>query len=164
MNRRLAWTMGAVVAAGVIAVAAVWVWQSSANDLRESGASASPAASSQPTSSADLREIVRETLEKHLEGCAAEAAVGGSVPEGCGIRIPWGTEFAQVDEARFRIDRMPVLEIAEDDFVARDGVLVATVTGTGQDGAERTETYRTETWSVRGDIIVTGEQIDLDIR
>ncbi|WP_194764807.1 hypothetical protein [Microbacterium sp. UFMG61] len=160
MNRRVAWAVAGTAAALVLAGAAVWVWQASSDPPSPVE---SPVASARPSPSADPQELAQQTLEAQLEECAGEVIVGGAAPEGCGIRIPWGTEFAAVDETRFRIERMPVLELADSDFVARGGVLVATVTGTGQDGAAKTETYRTESWSVRGDVIISGAQVDLDI-
>ncbi|WP_447912363.1 hypothetical protein [Microbacterium phyllosphaerae] len=158
MTRRLAWTIGGGVAALVIAVAAVWLWQSSS--VRPSP-QASPTATVAPT--ADAQSLAQQELDEHLESCTAKEVTGGAVPERCGIRIPWGTEFAAVDSVRFRIDRMPVLELTDDGFIADGGVLVATVSGTGQNGAARTETYRTESWSVRGDVAVDGDRVDLDV-
>lgn len=158
MTRRLAWTIGGGVAALVIAVAAVWLWQSSSvlPSLQ-----ASPTATVAPT--ADAQSLAQQQLDEHLESCTAKEVTGGAVPERCGIRIPWGMEFAAVDSVRFRIDRMPVLELTDDGFIADGGVLVATVSGTGQNGAVRTETYRTESWSVRGDVAVDGDRVDLDV-
>ncbi|WP_341956891.1 hypothetical protein [Microbacterium sp. LWH13-1.2] len=158
MTRRLAWTMGAGVAALIIAGAAVWLWQSTSVPR---STPASPAATVAPTT--DPQSLAQQQLDEHLESCTAEKVAGAAVPEGCGIRIPWGTEFAAVESVRFRIDRMPVLELTDDGFVADGGVLVATVSGTGQDGAARTETYRTESWSVRGDVALDGDRVDLDV-
>ncbi|WP_431073731.1 hypothetical protein [Microbacterium phyllosphaerae] len=158
MTRRLAWTIGGGVAAIIIAGAAVLLWQSTS--VRPSP-QASPTAT--VASTADAQALAQQQLDEHLETCTAEEVVGGVVPDGCGIRIPWGTEFAVVERVHFRIDRMPVLELTEDGFVADGGVLVATVSGTGQNGAARTETYRTESWSVRGDVAVDGDRADLDV-
>ena len=77
--------------------------------------------------------------------------------------IPWGTEFAGVTGIRYRVETLPVLTLDGDSFTATGGVLVATVSGTGQDGATRTETYRTENWAVRGDIAITDDEVDIDI-
>jgi len=162
MSRRTAWTVGSVAAALVLAGAALWVWQASSEHPSPDDP-VSTAASASPTASRDPQELAQQRLDDALEECTSEEIVGGAVPEGCGIRIPWGTEFADVDGIRFRIERMPVLELTDDGFVADGGVLVATVTGTGQDGAARTETYRTESWSVRGDATITGDRVDLDI-
>ena len=107
--------------------------------------------------------LAQRQLDEHLESCTEDEVTGGAIPEKCGIRIPWGTEFAAVESVRFRIDRMPVLELTDDGFIADGGVLVATVSGTGQNGAARTETYRTESWSVRGDVAVDGDRVDLDV-
>lgn len=160
MTRRAAWATAGIAAALLIIVAVVWISQ--ASNVRPSS-DASPPATAFATPSLEPREAAQQQLETMLEGCTADEARGGAMPEGCGIRIPWGTEFAAVDTVRFRIDRMPVLEVLDEGFVAEGGVLVATVAGTGQDGAPRTETYRTESWTVRGDLTVTGDQVVIEI-
>jgi len=157
MTRR-AWTIGGAVAALIIVGAAVWLWQSA---RVQPPAPASPTAT--VSSSADTQALAQHQLDAHLESCTHEEAAGGAVPDGCGIRIPWGTEFAAVETVSFRIDRMPVLTMTDEGFVAEGGVLVATVSGTGQDGAARSETYRTESWSVRGDVTVDGDRVELDV-
>jgi hypothetical protein len=97
-------------------------------------------------------------LDDHLATCTAP---GPTPPPGCGIRIPWGTEFRSVDEVRYRIEQHPVVTLTATGFTADGGVLVATVTGTGQDGAPRTTTYRTESWSLRGDVAFTADGLTL---
>lgn len=165
-RRRLAWTIGLGIAALIIAGAALWLWQASTVDPPTP---ASPAATVEPTAeptvapTADPRALAQQQLDEHLKDCTDTEAAGGAVPDGCGIRIPWGTEFVAVESVRFRIDRLPVLELTDDGFVADGGALVATVSGTGQDGAARTETYRTESWSVRGDVEIDGDRVDLDV-
>ena len=159
MNRRLAWMIGGIAAAVVIAGTAIWLFQAStAGDVP----GASPTATAEPTPAADPLVLAQQQLDDHLEGCT-EDIDGGAVPEGCGIRIPWGTEFATIDSIRFRIEQLPVLDLVDDGFTADGGILVATVSGTGQDGAPRTETYRTDSWSLRGDVSITGDDVDLDV-
>jgi hypothetical protein len=97
-------------------------------------------------------EVAQSALDEHLAECTTG---GAEVPAGCGIRIPWGTEFRAVSDIRYRIETPPVLTLTTTRFDATDGVLVATVTGTGQDGSPRTTTYRTESWLVRGDVAFT---------
>lgn len=97
-------------------------------------------------------------LDDHLETCTAP---GSKVPDGCGIRIPWGTEFGEVTEIGYRIDESPTIALTPTGFTAEGGVLVATVTGTGRDGAARTVTYRTESWSLRGDASFTADGLIL---
>ncbi|WP_314098416.1 hypothetical protein [Microbacterium foliorum] len=158
MTRRAAWSLGAIALALLLAGIAVWWWQSSLEDP-------APAASRSPTSvatDADVQQLAQQQLDDHLGSCI-EDAVGAVLPEGCGLRIPWGTEFAAVDRVRMRIDRLPTLELTDEGFVAEDGVLVVTVTGTGQNGSARTETYRTDSWSVRGDVTRDGTNVALDV-
>lgn len=159
MSRRLAWGIAAGVAVLVLA-AAVWAWQSTRGGAAPDSESTTTAA---PVATPDTQAIAQRLLDDHLEDCTAEEVTGDAAPQGCGIRIPWGTEFADVDGIRFRIERMPVLSLTDDGFVADDGVLVATVSGTGHDGAARVETYRTESWQLRGDLTVDGDEVDIDV-
>ena len=99
-------------------------------------------------------------LDEHLDDCTKG---GAEIPSGCGIRIPWGTEFQAVSDIRYRIETPPVLALTPTGFDAVSGILVATVTGTGQDGAPRTTTYRTESWSLRGDVSFTETGVDLAV-
>jgi hypothetical protein len=101
----------------------------------------------------------QQQLNAHLEECTASGEVA---PEGCGIRIPWGTDFRAVTEANYRIETLPTITLSESGFTATGGALVATVTGTGQDGTERTLTYRTDDWSVRGDVTFSDSELVLE--
>lgn len=106
----------------------------------------------------EATEVAQTTLDAHLETCTAPAT---TLPSGCGIRIPWGTEFREVSEIRYRIERLPTVSLTATEFTAEGGVLVATVSGKGQDAAARTTTYRTETWSLRGDVSFTADDLTL---
>ena len=106
----------------------------------------------------EATDAAQDQLDAHLETCTAPAQ---AAPEGCGIRIPWGTEFRAVSDIRYRIEQTPTVTLTATRFSADGGVLVSTVTGTGQDGAARTTTYRTESWSVRGDIAFTADGLEL---
>ncbi|PRB16638.1 hypothetical protein [Microbacterium sp. MYb62] len=99
-------------------------------------------------------------LDERLDACTAPAA---DAPDGCGIRIPWGTEFREVTGIRYRIDAVPTIALTPTGFTAEGGVLVSTVTGTGQDGEARTTTYRTDSWTLRGDVSFTADGIDLSV-
>ena len=159
MTRRRAWIIGSVVAVLLLGGAAVWIWQSSSEpSIVESPP---PTSSPAPKPTATSAEQVQALVDEHLEGCAKSR--GSEPPEGCGIRIPWGAEFSAVSGIRYRIEKLPTVEIDNDGFVSNGGVLVATVTGTGQDGAPRTETYRNESWGVRGDVDVTDEGVEISV-
>lgn len=106
----------------------------------------------------EATDAAQEQLDAHVDTCIVPAS---SPPPGCGIRIPWGTEFRAVADIRYRIEQAPVVALTATGFSADGGVLVATVTGTGQDGAERTTTYRTDSWSVRGDVSFTADGLEL---
>lgn len=162
MNRRRAWAIGGGVAALLVAGAAVWLWQAS-SDLPSPQATPTATSSPTPDPDLDLQALAQQALDEHLEDCTSVGITEGAVPDGCGIRIPWGTEFAAVDDVRFRIEQLPVLTLTDDGFNAEDGILVATVSGSGQDGSPRTENYRTESWTLRGDVIVEDGDVDLDV-
>lgn len=108
----------------------------------------------------EATSAAQKHLDEHLTTCTAGLA---TPPEGCGIRIPWGTEFREVSEIRYRVEQLPTIALASTGFRADGGVLVATVTGTGQDGSARTTTYRTESWAVRGDVSFTAEDVVLSV-
>lgn len=156
MSRRSRWVIGGAVVV-LIAAAVVWLAVSWPRGAAPSTPEPSPSASA----AHDVGAAAQTALERHLEECTAAGAPDGVVPAACGIRLPWGAEFADVSDVRFRIDRMPELALSDDGrgFIADGGVLVATVTGTGQDGAVRTATYRTESWGVRGDVDVSGDDV-----
>lgn len=156
MRRRTGWMIGSAVAVVVFAGAALVLWP---------GGSAPPPAAPSPepvaTTPAPPAERAQEELDDVLTACAESTA--STPPEHCGIRIPWGTEFAAVTGIRYRAEALPVLVLDGDSFTAGGGVLIATVTGTGLDGAPRTETYRTENWAVRGDVMIAGEEVELSV-
>ena len=156
-RRTAAWIVVGVVVALVLVGAAAWLLQSGGRGAP----SATPTASSTPTSTASAEERAQDALDRHLTQCASSTAA--SPPEHCGIRIPWGTEFSVVSGIRFRIEKLPVLVLDDDSFTASGGSLVATGTGTGQDDAARTETYRTDDWAVRGDLISDGGEVDVSV-
>lgn len=114
----------------------------------------------------EAEDAARAQLDARLERCTAPSSdsagdAAARPAAGCGIRIPWGTEFRSIDDVGYRIERAPALELADDTFRATGGVLVATVHGVGQDGTQRTVTYRTSSWSVRGDVDYTADDIIL---
>lgn len=155
MKRRAGWIIGGA-AAVVVVGATLWAWLST---------SAPPDASPEPTpvatTAAPADERAQDELDALLTKCTESAA--RTPPEHCGIRIPWGTEFAGVTGIRYRVEKLPTLVLDGESFTAEGGVLVATVSGTGQDGAPRTETYRTENWAVRGDVEITDDEVTMSV-
>lgn len=107
---------------------------------------------------AEATTAAQKQLDEHLETCTEPGTVP---PDACGIRIPWGTEFRAVTDIRYRVEDPPTVTLSATGFSAEGGVLVATVTGTGQDGTERENTYRTDTWTVRGDVSFTADDVVL---
>jgi hypothetical protein len=111
---------------------------------------------------AALRPEATTAAQEQLDGLLATCTSSGEIaPEGCGIRIPWGTEFRSVAAVSYRIDAEPRIRLDASGFTSEGGVLVATVTGTALDGTARTTTYRTEDWSVRGDVAFAGGELVL---
>lgn len=137
--------------------AAIWLSTVPDDEATPGVPTATPSATPLPSP----QEQAQDSLDEHLTACAESS--GDRAPERCGIRIPWGTEFASVTDVRFRVEALPVLVLDGDSFTAAGGVLVATVTGTSQDGSGRRETYRTEDWAVRGDIIVVDDIVTVEV-
>lgn len=106
----------------------------------------------------EAAQRAQQRLDEHLEDCTEPAA---EAPPFCGIAIPWAADFASVTGIRYRIEQAPALTLTPPTFRADDGILIATVTGTGLDGAAKTFTYRTENWMLRGDVDVTANDVTL---
>lgn len=102
----------------------------------------------------------QEALDDHLASCTASAA---SVPDGCGLRIPWGVEIAQADDFAYRVDRLPIVELSSDGrtFTASGGDYTVTVTGLDHDGAPASATYRDTDWGLRGSVSIEGDTLRL---
>lgn len=156
MKRPTGWI---IAGAGALVAAAVLTFVFWPRSMAIPEASVSPAPVE--TSAVPVPEQVQDLLDEHLKACAASTAA--VAPEHCGISIPWGTEFGSVTGIRYRIEQMPHLTIDGEEFTASDGVLVATVTGTGHDGAARTETYQSANWAVRGDVHVAGDTATITV-
>jgi hypothetical protein len=111
----------------------------------------------------DAETRAQEGVDAYADDCARPAQ---AVPERCGIRIPWAADLATLTAVDFRIEAHPVVELSEEDlsFTATDGVLVATVTGVTRAGDEGSFTYRTDTWTLRGDLSFRGDRMVLAVR
>lgn len=155
MRRRRAWLVVAVVVAVALIGAAAWLlWpgEDAATGAREAHGAA------ETVSGAEATELAQKQLDEHLTECTRPAP---EPPPSCGIRIPWQADFTAVDEIRYRIEQTPTVMLAPPSFRADDGILVATVSGTGMDGAAETMTYRTENWMLRGDVSIKGDEVVL---
>ena len=166
MTARRRWWIACVVviAALLLAGFALWAWRTTSAP-GDHATTTAPTSAPTPPSTDEVRDLAQRALDEHLESCTSEESGPDTVPPRCGIRIPWGTEFASVESIRFRIEEFPVLVLEDADagFSADGGVLVATVTGTGQNGAPRVETYRTTSWSLRGDLSVDEGDVTIDV-
>lgn len=93
--------------------------------------------------------LIASQLDDYARACAEP---GTTVPENCGLRVPWAADLATLSAITFRIDQLPVLALAADlsSFAATDGIIVATATGTTRDGASASFTYRADDWALRG--------------
>ena len=63
--------------------------------------------------------IAQEQLDAYLDDCTAAAA---TVPEACGIRIPWAADLATLEGLTYRIEQRPTVDpLTGGDDVRRDG-------------------------------------------
>ena len=115
------------------------------------------------TLSPDAVTAAQQQLDVYADACARPAE---TVPDNCGLRIPWAADLATLSSIDFRVDAHPVLAIADDGstFSATGGDIVATASGTTRDGAPGTFTYRADDWSLRGSISFEGDEMVLAVR
>ncbi|MGN6218213.1 MAG: hypothetical protein ACTHNQ_01815 [Microbacterium sp.] len=151
-------TMVGLVAGGValvLAGAAVAWWLSSGSGPSDNGAA--------PTAPVDRTAAIQEQLDHYADACAAPAK---TVPEHCGIFVPWAADLAQLSGLAFRIEAYPVVVLSPDgrSFDATGGVLVATASGTTREGAPGSVTYRTGEWALRGDVVTHGDETTVSVR
>jgi hypothetical protein len=115
------------------------------------------------TLSPDAGPAAQEQLDGYADACAQPA---GTVPEHCGLRVPWAADLATLSSIAFRIDAYPAVTLARDGstFEATGGDIVATATGTTREGGPGTFTYRADDWALRGSITFTGDEMVLAVR
>ncbi len=155
MKRRTVWIIASALIVVVILGAAAWLLLP--RDADESRSA--EGRSAEILTASEAMTIAQERLDEHLETCIEPNAV---IPAQCGMTIPWGADFSSVTGIRYRIEQAPVLTFTPPTFRADGGILVATVTGTGLDGAARSLTYRTENWMLRGDAVITRDDVELE--
>lgn len=118
----------------------------------------------QPAMEAALRpeaqDLAQALLDEHAAACTESAA---EVPEHCGIRVPWAADLVEMTKISYTVERTPNIVLEAESFTATGGSLVATVQGTGFDGRLTTVSYRTDGWSMRGDVSFTADGIRLDV-
>ena len=133
-------------------------------DVREGAAAATvlpgePTASDlEPMLTPEARAEAADQVTAHLETCTQSAS---TVPEGCGIRVPWAVDLAEATRFDYRIEKQPVLEVDTTEFRADGGELVVTVTGTSHDGAGASVTYRNDEWTLRGSVVIDDDGLTL---
>ncbi|WP_404433693.1 hypothetical protein LG299_04070 [Microbacterium lacus] len=112
--------------------------------------------------SAEGIALIASQLDDYARACAEP---GATVPENCGLRVPWAADLAALSAITFRIDQLPVLAVADDlaSFAATDGIIVATAIGTTRDGASASFTYRADDWALRGVIELTNGRMALRV-
>lgn len=123
-----------------------------------------PGDNEQPAMEPQMRpegqELAQAQLDAYAATCTEKAA---EVPEHCGIRVPWAGDLVEIKKISYEVERTPSIALDDDAFIATGGSLVATVQGTGFDGRLMTVSYRTDTWSMRGDVSFTADDILLEV-
>ncbi|WP_298037172.1 hypothetical protein [uncultured Microbacterium sp.] len=112
---------------------------------------------------AELLPEASSLAQSRLDAYATDCATASDIPGGCGIVLPWAADLRDVDSAEMTIERFPSITLSETSFLADDGILIAVVHGTGHDGKPLTATYRTESWTLRGDVSFTADTIVLSV-
>ncbi|MGP3536265.1 hypothetical protein ACTU3I_15820 [Microbacterium sp. RD1] len=114
------------------------------------------------TLSAEALARAQAELDSYARACTAPAV---TVPEACGLRIPWPADLATASGFRYRVERMPTVCVSADarTFVADGGVVIATVTGLTRAGAPASFTYRSDDWTLRGSVALTRDSLTLAV-
>lgn len=112
---------------------------------------------------AEATALAQEQLDGYLEACTAPAT---TVPDNCGLRVPWAADLSSLDQVTFRIDQRPALALSADGtrFDATGGIVVATATGASRAGGSGSFTYRADDWAVRGTVGFAGDEMLLSVR
>jgi hypothetical protein len=108
------------------------------------------------------QEDAEAQLAAHIEACTQPAT---EVEEGCGLVVPWPADLTTATSVEYRVDAAPTAEvdIAQRTFQATGGAVVVTVHGIAPDGSEAERTYRTDDWSLYGDLSVDDEGLLLSV-
>ncbi|WP_127819860.1 hypothetical protein [Microbacterium sp. CPCC 204701] len=111
----------------------------------------------------DASDRVQEQLDAYADTCAEPAT---SVPDHCGIVVPWAADFASLERIAFRIEQHPAVTLTPDarSFDATAGVLVATAEGVTRAGGAASVTYRADDWALRGTVLLEGDRVVLSVR
>ena len=113
------------------------------------------------TLTADAAALAQEQLDEYLVACTQPST---DVVASCGIAIPWAADFSALSSISYRVERTPTLSLTPTSFRASEGVLVATVVGTGiGDDSVKSLSYRTEDWALRGDVAFSTDDIVLSV-
>ncbi|MGO1770550.1 MAG: hypothetical protein ACTHZX_11405 [Microbacterium sp.] len=162
-RRRLVIVAIAVVLVLAAAAGVAWWAWSARTDAEPDDDTGGTTAPTTTPSEESVDEAVDEAFSSYLDECTAPAT---SVPERCGIVVPWAADLASLEELDFEVEKAPALttDLDAGRFVASDGVLTATATGTTDDGATGSFSYRTESWTLRGTIRNDDGRVVLAVR
>ncbi len=154
----------AIIIALVLAAAGIawWAWSARTDTQPDDETSGTTAPTTTPPEES-VDEAVDEAFSSYLDACTAPAT---SVPERCGIVVPWAADLASLEELDFEVEKSPALttDLDAGRFAASGGVLTATATGTTDDGATESFSYRTESWTLRGTIRDDDGRVVLAVR
>lgn len=115
-----------------------------------------------PAVTAEAETAAQAQLDAYAAACTRTST---AVPPDCGLRVPWAADLATLTSIAYRVDQYPALTLDADQlsFAATGGIVVATATGTGRDGAAGSFTYRADDWSLRGTITFSGNEMVLSV-
>ena len=147
---------------------AVYSLQAAPTDFLD-GATTVAATNAQPLSAAidatlspDAAARAQPQLDAYADACVAPAE---TLPDRCGLQVPWPADLTALDTLQTRIDAYPVLAIdaASLTFTATGGAVVVTAAGTNREGTADAVTYRTDDWTLRGVVSFAGDELVLTV-
>ncbi|WP_345803182.1 hypothetical protein AAIB33_08915 [Microbacterium sp. AZCO] len=125
-----------------------------------------PGAQGDAAVDASVSSEATRLAQKQLDGYASECTQpASSVPEHCGLRVPWAADLATLTSIAFRVEQTPQVALSPDlrTFAATGGIVVATATGTTRAGETASFTYRADDWTLRGTVELTSDGMQLAV-
>jgi hypothetical protein len=114
-----------------------------------------------------LSDAAISEAQRQIDVYAGTCTTGGAtVPEACGLRVPWPADFTAASRFAYRVERTPVLRIDArgGGFVADGGDVTVTVTGTPRGDGPPAVTYRNDAWTLRGALVLDADGLTLSVR
>ncbi|MFU8946331.1 hypothetical protein ACLRGF_06310 [Mycetocola zhadangensis] len=114
------------------------------------------------TPTQELTDAVQEQVNAYLDTCATQTVPN---PENCGLRSLYYFDFSGEPSFSYKVDKYPVVTVNESGayFDAAKGQVTGTATGElSYPGGQGSAVYTWDDWTVRGDIVIDGDEVTIE--